>query len=240
MKKLTFLILVFITNFVFAVDEKKASKIQIGIVLTPNLSYRSLFSNNINFTSIIEGRNGYEIPKLGYNIGCNLIYNINTKISLESGLQFANKAYKQKLATYQIGSQYDPLTGQYNSLSTINYKQTYNYYSLDIPLRVNYEIGEKKLKKIFTAGASVNILLYNSTVTKQFSPEKKTSRSSSDIINPINFSPEIGFGLDYELSKKTNIRIIPNFSYGIIKIVDAPIAEHLWQFGCQLSYFKKL
>ncbi len=233
MKKFSFLILVFISTIVFADDKKKESKFQLGLTFSPNLSYRSLFNSDNNLAFILDVRNENEVPKLGYTIGCNFIYNINKRIGIESGLQFANKGYKKNDGLLQFGNQFNPQ-------SNIKYKSIYNFYFLDIPLKLNYKIGEKKLKKIISVGALANILLHNSAVLKQLSPTKQTTRYSVNTLNTFNFSPEIGFGLDYELSKKTNIRILPNFSYGIIKIVDGPIAEHLWQLGMQFSYFKKL
>ena len=91
---LTFLILFPLITFCQNKDTLKTKRIAIGVVFSPDYSYRTLkpySSSNL----IAELRDSLEIPKFGFTTGLNLLLQLNKRLTLEAGLQFSNKGEKR-------------------------------------------------------------------------------------------------------------------------------------------------
>ena len=68
----------------------------------------------------------------------------------------------------------------------------------------------------------------------------KTSQTSTYNYNKINVSPTISLGVDYIINSMSNLRIEPTFRYGLLKTIDKPITEYLWNTGINISYYFKI
>jgi len=91
---LTFLILFPLITFCQNKDTLKTKRIAIGIVFSPDYSYRTLKPNSSS-NWIAEFRNSLEIPKFGFTTGLNFLLQLNKRLTLEAGLQFSNKGEKR-------------------------------------------------------------------------------------------------------------------------------------------------
>src|SRR4051812_48865989 len=92
-------------------DTTKSKKISIGVMYSPDYCYRTLKPDASEISkAIVETRDNFEIPKFGFTTGLSFIYQLNKKLSLETGLQFSDKGEKTKTMTpvfYTSSSQSD-------------------------------------------------------------------------------------------------------------------------------------
>ena len=163
MKLITFLLSTAITVNIFGQEVAKDAsipdfnKIQVGVNFSPDYCFRTLKNNDGSLTSssILKSRNENETGKLGYTTGINVIYNLKKSIGIEVGIQYSNKGYQTKMQDFTYGSMIDPRTGfVYNTSgqTPIQGEFIYNDYYIDIPLKVNFCFGKKKIRFITSAG----------------------------------------------------------------------------------------
>jgi len=199
----------------------KKHKILIGASFSPNYCYRTLINNGGGSitSSAISFRNSYEIPKYGYSTGINLFYELTSHIEFGAGFSYSN-----------IGFQIDTkdLTWD-NSFSNPafvpppNLFVTYNY--IDIPLKVFFSYGNKRIRFISGIGINGNILVNNTSL-------------SSSFIDEYNISPEISLGIECRLYSRMYLRAEPSFQYEILSTIresDLVLEQHLWSAGVNVS-----
>src|SRR5687767_3453389 len=150
MKKLFFIYCLIYANSLFGQDSitTHIKKFYLGFNFSPDYSYRTLYKNDKQVSDSLwsiakELEDSINVPKFGYTGGLTVGYYITSRISLESGLQFSNKGYK----TIPIETIYD---WKEPSIVATN---IFNYYYLDIPLKVNYEFLKKRIQVITSIGA---------------------------------------------------------------------------------------
>lgn len=220
------------------IDLPITNKIQLGINFSPDICYRTLKINDENFftQSLVEYRNETEKMKLGYTTGISISYMCSKRISLEAGLQFANKGYTRKLNIDYKTVDPEPL---YSIIEDLKYRDI--FYYIEVPLKANFFIGNKRTRFIASTGVSVNLFVKSvEVVTYTFSDVKHKDRTAyGDSFNNIDIAPFISAGIDYKLTDKLNIRIEPTFRYTLFDIIDTPIATNLWsgglKFGCYIG-----
>ncbi len=218
-------------------EQLKSSGFQLGFHFSPDVCYRSLQNNNGSQMSdnIIEQRNENEIFKLGYTLGGSASLQCNNHVTLEFGINYSNKGYQTRMQVLYY-FQYDPATPQ-------KMKSIYNYHYVEVPLKVNFIFGKKKLRFISSLGIIPNFFLGETTksVFVYANAGKESSTSPENFgYKRLNISPFIGLGIDYKINDKMNVRIQPSFSYGILKIIDAPVTGYLYNGGINMSYLFKL
>lgn len=208
------------------------NKIYIGYSFSPDYSFRTLSkSDGSSGTALtIKSRNNLEQAKFGYTTALKIGYYLSDILSLESGIEFANKGYKIK--------QQDIIYEYPDPAGPINYKTNFTYQYLGIPLKVKMTFGRQKLN--FTAGAGMvtNFLLSAKIESTSAYADGKTKRNKQSLakdLNKIDITPELSFGIVYRLNNKINLSAEPTFRYGLFKIIDAPVKEKLWNAGLALS-----
>ena|ERR1700752_860344 len=247
MKKLFAFVFIITSVFVYAQDStktKKASRFFIGANFSSDYCFRDLKNNDGSSFSreLIGLYNQVEIAKFGFSAGINFCHLITTHISIDLGAQYSNKGFQEKNAELTFGSAIDRRRGfvynTNNSSITGKIVSTYNY--LDIPLKVNFVFGKKKVRFISSIGLTTNLLLSSkNTFVGQDSTGKsiKNSGSTTSTYNRINFSPTISCGIDYKINDKMFFRVEPTFRYGILKMTDTPVTQYLWSAGLNVSYY---
>lgn len=219
------------------VKTNNQSRFKIGIITQSNFSYRRLFMTEKteinNFT--IASRNQIEIPKFGYTLGVNIETKLTDKLFLETGIAYSNKGYRtKKLELFGFGS---------NSTKSTHIRGVYSHHYIEVPLLFNYSVGEKKIKFTSSIGLGVNYLvtslLKKTIYYEDGSKESETNLMDDDLVkyNNLNLSPLLGIGMEYQITNNSKIKILPIFSYGLLKIIDAPISSNLWSTGIQLGYY---
>jgi hypothetical protein len=118
-----------------------------------------------------------------------------------------------------------------------------NFIYADIPLKIFFRHGEKRIQFISGIGITTNFLIKvtqtNIFKYKNGEVERKTEKQPYDF-RSINISPTVSFGIAYQLTSKLNLRAEPAFRYGIIKITDTPITAYLWSAGLNFSCYYAL
>jgi hypothetical protein len=219
--------------------------VQIGVNFSPDYCFRTLKNNDGSSSNdlILKSRNETEKSKFGYTTGLNVIFNFKKNIGIEAGIQFSNKGYQTKIQDLTFGSAIDPRRGfAYNAsgAAPIRAKFIYNDYYIDIPLKANFIFGKKKIRFITSAGLTTNIFI-KETVTSVLeydngTNDKKTHSTTYDY-NKINLSPIVSVGIDWKLNVRSNLRIEPTLRYGVLKIMNEPLTDYLWNAGLNISYF---
>jgi hypothetical protein len=243
MKKISLLFFTLLSFLSIAQKENNnESKFRIGIYIQPNIDYRRLFGTGENeiTTLIIDSRNDYEISKIGYNIGLNTEFTITEKISIESGVSYSNKGYKSKKIDAIFPQGPEP-----SGLVAVQISYLFNY--IEIPLQLNYKVGNNKLRFISSFGASINIMLSAQEKTKIFygdgssqTNKLKVDNSYTYAYNKLNIFPTISLGAEYLLNNNLTLRVQPTFNYGVLKIIDSPIRANLWSFGLKVGGYISL
>ncbi len=210
-------------------------RFQFGINISPDACYRTLKNNDGSSTSeiIIRVRDDSETFKLGYTAGLNVCYNINRHFGIETGIQYSNKGYRTKNKNLSWGSSSPDLP--------IKSKFIYDYHYIDIPLKLNYTIGHRKVRFIASAGLTANIFIKETQRHVLENEDGKKNRSK--ITNPydyekLNVSPTIGIGIDYRLNNRLNLRLEPTFRYGILALIKGnPITGYLYSGGLNIGLY---
>ncbi len=227
-------------------ETSEFKRLAIGVNISPDYCYRTLKNNNGNSTSdmIIDLREESEGPKLGYTAGLNAGYNFSKKWGVEMGIQYSNKGYEFKNSALTFGDMIDPRYGfvyTSNGAATPTHaKFVYHHHYLDVPVRVLYRFGKKRLHFVTSVGITTNILL-NATMTSvvKYGNEdaKRQTYDQPYDFNPFNISPTISVGVDYKINNKINLRAEPTFRYGLLKITDTPVTATLWSGGLNFSCY---
>lgn len=230
--KITSLLFILISSVVFGqtAEPVSSSKISIGVTFSPDYCYRRLHSENASAKVITEIRDETEIPKFGYTAGLSLLFKPWKRISFETGLFFSDKGYKTKfIGLYDLEASPPLLVNRV--------KTSYQYYYLNIPIKLNYFILTGKVKLFASTGFSTNIFLDDRTKST-FEDPAGTEYASSDLdFSPINIIVLLGAGIDYSINNRLNFRLEPIFSYAITPIADAPIKEYLYSVGANFGLY---
>lgn len=252
MKKLLALIFIITSVFVYAQDStqtKKASRFFIGVNFSPDYCFRTLKNNDGSDLSktIVGIYNKIETAKFGFSSGFNLCYVITKHVSIDLGVQYSNKGFQDKKSGLTFGDMIDRRRGFVYNTNPSNAnlptsgKIVYTYNYLDIPLKVNFVFGKKKVRFISSIGLTTNLLINSkNTFVGQDSTGKSIKNSGSNTTytyNRINLSPTISCGIDYKANDKMFFRIEPTFRYGILKMTDTPVTQYLWNAGLNISYY---
>ena len=208
-------------------------RVQIGINFSPDICFRTLKNNYGRSTSdlIIKRNNENEIVKFGYTAGLNVCFNIKRFVGIETGIQYSNKGYQTKTIDYTSGqpSPFAPKEGQF----------IFNFHFIDIPLKVNFTIGKKKVRFFTSVGLTTNIFIKETqtSILKYTDRTDRNTKQTTYDYNRINISPTISLGIDYKINSRMNLRIEPTFRYGVLKIIDAPVTGYLYNGGLNISYY---
>jgi len=252
MKSIPLLLLTFIVINVYGQvqqteNQSVFNRIQISVNFSPDLNYRTLKNNDGSLSSetLIKVRNENETVKPGYTVGLNFIYNFNKNIGIETGIQYSNKGYQTKMQDYIPGDIIDPKYGFIDSSNPPGNMPTqlrtiYNDYYIDIPLKVNFIFGKRKIRIITATGITANLFV-KETFTRIFNyvdgtTSRKTYNLSYYDYKTLNISPFISVGIDYKINNRMNLRIEPTFRYGLLKIIEQPVTAYLWNAGLNISY----
>ena len=233
MKKLLVTILS-IPLFLQAQDTPK-SRWSVAANFSTDINYRKLENTTDDpfYDEIKEESNTREKNRMGYTGGVTLGYNITSKLSLSSGVQFSQKGYHSK----PIYLTYRSISGQTKN-RTASYIRTYDY--IDVPLHLRYAFGNRKLQFIAGAGLNLNILL-DSREERMIKEENFYQKlNTTKVYTPINLSPMVSVGVSYQLTPKINIMAEPTFRHQILKNNEYRLTEYLFNYGLNVSAFYKL
>ena len=82
---------------------------------------------------------------------------------------------------------------------------------LEVPMELNYSLMDRKLNIDLIGGIS-SLFLVNNSVTLE-SSGSSTEMGQANNLNDVNFSTNIGLGVNYELTDKMKVHLEPMFKY---------------------------
>ena len=199
-------------------------------------SFAVLKSNSLSNTSPINaGLSESTSGENSYSYGVQVAYQINKKWSIQSGIHLQENSYANNQVSVNSSSERNPFATAFsngdvfsfnknnditesaqllgNSVlnagnsNTGNISQNYGY--VEIPIEVKYNFSNSnKLQTQFVTGFSTLFLNKNEVIldTQNFS---RTLEAAN--LNNINFSGNIGFDFNYNLSKKIALNLNPMF-----------------------------
>jgi Outer membrane protein beta-barrel domain len=237
MKRLLILVIAIplFTNAQKTQKSEAGKKIIIGFSLSPDYSNRTLINNDGNSSSdmVINSRNEIEKGKFSYTTGFNLDVRLSEKLEFQTGILYSNKGYKtpKRAASYQTPRPSEP--------THIKSEVLFNY--LDIPVKLNYISGKRKIKIITGVGIAASFLLKESDVYTLFyvdGSEKEIDNYNAYDHNNFNLFALISVGLEFKVKKNLSFRAEPSYRYGILKTIDdVPVSERLWNIGLNMGVY---
>jgi hypothetical protein len=216
------------------------ARFKIGLLVTPEMGYRilSINSDQPNFyDSYLKYRNEHETPKLGFSAGIAVSYNFSQKVGIEAGFQYTNRGYNYEPTHFDYQEAYYINPGSGKVPVAMRYKYGSDYFEL--PLRITFTSGRRKLKFVASTGAAAMLLVYNrNTSIVQYadgSEAKKTRRFT--YLNQFYIAPQISFGADYQITSRLNFRFEPIARYVFNTSYKTGISTNLISGGLQFSVY---
>lgn len=199
------------------IDTMHTSKTHIGLTFSPEYNYRYLSSDD-NLSFIKKEYDSLEVPKYGYSIGINGVFDLSKKLSLSTGLIFSDNGEKTKNSIL---------------IEPINY--TNHYYFLSVPLRLNYLIIDSKVDLYGTIGLAANYFLDHVTST-QLDGVKDLSNFHSKDLTKFSLGGIAGVGMNAHLSKNWYFKAEVLYRQSITS-VSTPLKKWLYSVGPNIGLF---
>lgn len=175
--------------------------------------------------------------------GLNVAYEVGKKVKIRSGIHKVNYGYdtndvsfsstlrsssNEMIANINYSQNSENIVVQstkkaYNSPSDVGSKEVLNEMPLlngkmvqqlgyiEVPLEVNYAMVDKKFGVDLIGGVSSLFLVDNAVLLE--SQDLVTEVGEANNANSVNFSANVGMGLNYEFSPKVQLNIEPVFKY---------------------------
>ena len=211
-------------------DTIKKSKFSLGLSVNSQYCYRSLYANSSNATLLSE-RNAVEAAKFGGISGLDVALKMSRAITFESGIMVSDQGYRSTLLTVEypngIGIPYPSFSNKTG--------YTLYYYYLSIPFKVDYYLPVKNFQLFISAGLSANISLGEQIqfdfggISSGNTPESFMGYTGA------NLAMLASIGFNYPLSKKTTLKIEPNFMRALTPIVNEAIKEYTYSVGLTIG-----
>ncbi|MEL4307121.1 outer membrane beta-barrel protein [Joostella sp. CR20] len=178
--------------------------------------------------------------KVNMSYGINLAYNVSNRLSIRSGVSNVNMSYNTNSVSYSpaifgvsnristidfnktatslnvASTESSPTMSANNDFqakaeetSTASMQQELGY--IEVPMELKYRLVDKRFGVNIIGGFS-SLFLTNNVVSLQ-SDELATDLGEANNINDVNFSTNIGLGVDYQVSNKLLFNLEPMFKY---------------------------
>ena len=233
-----FLILIFflpVTGSCQDLPSGSGSKISIGPLFSPDFSYRHL-SGDAQYQYQIANSNNYDIAKISYSGGFSLMYKLINRIDIVTGLLYSDKGEKTK----ELPVSYLSVSPSGRAVSSfVNYHMEY----MDIPIRVNYYLRNKRLKIFASLGVVADVLLTERIAeTLQYTDGHTTTSSTKNRngFHPVDLSLAAGMGFKYEVTEHMSLLLAPLYTRFITPLDNGPIKSYLYTVGLNIGVYFRL
>lgn len=258
-------------NYVEAkkINRKSASKFGFQFYITPSTSYRRLSDEKVkdiiqpavaslpvnaplnqpsDVNQVVRHR-----PAIGMEIGFSLLYTINNRLKLKTGLQLNIRQYH--IETFQSMT-YDRATISlinFNGVENITRYSPYNnnvgfkqteldnkVYQVAIPIGLQWEILKGKNLGV-NAEASVQPTLNLNKSVYLLSTDYRHYADGNDFVRKWNINTSVGFNISYTAGK-TTWQLGPQVRYQHLPTYSNkyPIKEYLMDYGIRIGLTKAL
>ncbi len=225
-------------------DSVKTTKWAVGLTYSPDFCYRTSYNKDNQSTySNIE-----EKPKFGFTTGINLLYRFMDKIGIEFGVLYSTKGQKLNTESYKWinpDDLQDPTVPNYNASYAVvgaNRKTKYTYQYVEVPLKVNVYLINKKLKVFPSVGCSVNIFAGKKTESVFDYEDGRHETEKSNYYNiksnhTAEFAVLAGVGITYDITNKLFVKFEPSYRTFIRPLVDYPLSGTLYSLGANTGIY---
>ena len=224
-------------------DSLKIKKWAVGISFSPDYNFR--IADNPNPDGALQGFKESRMIAIG--CGLNGLYRFTKHLGIDFSVVYSSKGeriYVEQLTWISPGTPYDPAipnSGQPMYITTgSNSTVSYNY--LEIPLKINTYVLDKKLKVFPSLGFATNIFIGKTTRLyhrKGDYTETETIHTyNKNNIPAIDLSLVACLGISYDISRRLFMKLEPNYRQFIRPMNDAPVSGYFYSIGCNtgLSY----
>ncbi len=160
------------------------------------------------------------------------------RIGIEAGIQYANKGVRTKFL--DVHNDQNPSIVQKKAF-------VFTSHYIDLPLKINFTWGEKRLRFCTSAGITPNIWFRETLTTKEKfengDVKRKTEKYPSDHFRRFNISPTVSAGINYKISDRFLLKMEPTFRYELLDLLDsdrAVVKQYLWSIGLNTSCYFSL
>jgi hypothetical protein len=200
---------------------------QFGLTYSAHVGWRRL--ENTQGTEyldyVIRFRDSLETPRLGFNLGLTVLFNIDRPFTIETGMEYSNTRFMR------IQTSTNPDLGDGKL-----FKQTsfFNYHYVEFPLRARLNFGKGKVRLTTAAGISANLFLKDTQCHEyeyQNAPPEEKKGISGFEYRQFNAMPSVSLGILCQLSEHLLLGMEPTVRYGLSQTVKQPITNRLMNVG---------
>jgi len=216
-----------ITSITVFCQSDNLNRINIGITYSSIGNYRTIESSLFS-----DLRNEYEGIQFGNGIGLQLLFNLNDKYSLKSGLYYQQRGFRFKRVFFE--NEYDPAVPDYTDR-----KEEYSYITIPLLIRLNQNLS--KIYLFESLGINTNFFHNHTSTTTMVRGDNIESTSITNRGGPYNLtiSPIINIGIGIQLLELLVFEISPFIQHDIIKIEDIDPGTYLFDFGLTAALLYK-
>jgi len=205
------------------------SRFSIGIQVNPGVSDRMFISDGSPGVVFVEEVfSKIEKSTFGYDAGVIVEYKINEKFRLQSGVNYVKWGYESDRRSLFFTFEPEP------TLPEATKNEGENTY-LEIPLSLSYHLNFKQGSLFFLLGSSMAYNLKNTNKMILFYPDRTEVSEADDEMaefRKINFTNQLGIGLERTLNSTFSVFIMPNFKIQTFAIAkDVPLNRRLFFYG---------
>jgi hypothetical protein len=206
----------------------------IGVSLSPAVTGISITSES--FPNIIDWENF-----IGGSIGLSALWNISPRLTLQTDLIYSLYTEINKFET-NFGN-IDPTLGfilpsdNPHTITLIN-----EYHKVSVPFLLNYYFNDSKWSWFAQAGlrGHISIVQYSSVIPdKELNLERSRNRmfdKDENLINRFLLSGQVGFGVEYNPSRKFKLRISPYFEHFLTNMINTENDIRWLPYGAGLTF----
>jgi len=226
MKIIHILILAFIvlTRFISYSQNKetsKSSKFSLGICQSFDLAYRFSSSYDNKSIWIKEISDTIESSILTNSSAIKFQYDLNKKITLRTGIVYAQKGY------------------QYKSGSLVGFDLYKEHFSfIEVPVKVLYKFGQKKNIPYISIGTSAGYLIKSQAIYSLENSDKEVRMDLTSDLSKFQINGILGLGMSFSLDQKWNLVSELNYSQALYSISSGPLKKQLFTAGINIGLFR--
>ncbi|MCG6185985.1 outer membrane beta-barrel protein [Maribellus maritimus] len=240
----TIFLLLFFPFFVVGQNSENAGlskKISVGILFSPDYSYRHLNSSEEDLDGFISFRDKNEFARLGFTTGIVVHSQISNRLALESGVRFSDKGEKYEI-DFNDFETFDENPAENDPLIPKKHTVRYHYYYWGIPVKINYYFLQRNVRCFVSAGVASDFFLYGkSTAVSKFEDRIEESAYKIDAdFNKVNFVGLAGLGMETRISDHIQLQAGPFFRYSFTPVFNSTLEGHLYSLGINIVLLSRL
>ena len=200
--------------------QQNQSKTSIGLTQSIDLGYRFSSANSASIW-MKNISDSIEKPTLANSSAVKFQFDLNKKITLRTGIGYAQKGYQYKsgsLAGFDL------------------YKEQFSL--IEVPVQVLYKFGQKKNIPYISIGTSAGYLIKSQAF---YTLENCTDEVKMDLttdLSKFQINGILGLGMSFSLNQKWNLISELNYSQALYSISSGPLKKQLFTAGINIGLFR--